>query len=89
MSQADDLHKGRTKGQRNIVPQDEEETNETLDEAINSNLREKTEERLIFRKVPFLLWIVGSLILIVTIYLVYTLALGYFGVLKKGNKQVR
>jgi hypothetical protein len=51
------------------------------------NLREKTEDRMVFRKVPFALWIVGTLILITAIYLLYTLALGYFGVLYKGPKQ--
>ena len=52
----------------------------------NINLKEKTKDILIFRKVPYPLWIVGTLILITTIYLVYTLALGYFGVLNKGPK---
>jgi len=51
------------------------------------NLREKSDDRMVFRKVPFALWIVGTLILITAIYLLYTLALGYFGVLYKGPKQ--
>lgn len=50
------------------------------------NLREKTNDRIIFRKVPYPLWIVGSIIFITSIYLLYTLALGYFGVLYKGPK---
>ena len=60
------------------------------DEAIELqmiNVREKTDERIVFRKVPFALWIVGTMILITAIYLLYTLALGYFGVLYKGPKQ--
>jgi hypothetical protein len=51
------------------------------------NLREKSDDRMVFRKVPFSLWIVGTLILITAVYLLYTLALGYFGVLYKGPKQ--
>ena len=51
------------------------------------NLREKTEDRIVFRKVPFALWIVGTMILVTAIYLLYTLALGYFGVLYRGPKQ--
>ena len=51
------------------------------------NIREKTEDRMVFRKLPFALWIIGSLILVTAIYMLYTLALGYFGVLYKGPKQ--
>ncbi len=51
------------------------------------NLREKTDDRMVFRKVPFALWIVGTVIMTTAIYLLYTLALGYFGVLYKGPKQ--
>jgi len=50
------------------------------------NLRERTNNRIIFRKVPYHIWIVGALIFIAAIYLVYTLALGYFGVLNKGPR---
>lgn len=51
------------------------------------NIREKTDDRMVFRKVPFALWIVGTMILGTAVYLAYTLALGYFGVLYKGPKQ--
>ncbi|CDW82308.1 UNKNOWN [Stylonychia lemnae] len=51
------------------------------------NLRERTNNRIIFRKVPYHIWFVGALIFIASIYLVYTLALGYFGVLNRGPKQ--
>lgn len=50
------------------------------------NLREKSDDRMVFRRVPFALWIVGTMILITAVYLLYTLALGYFGVLYKGPK---
>ena len=50
------------------------------------NLRERTDDRIVFRKVPFALWIVGTMILITAIYLLYTLTLGYFGVLYRGPK---
>ena len=41
---------------------------------------------MVFRKVPFGLWIVGTMILVVAAYLTYTIALGYFGVVNKGPK---
>lgn len=70
---------------------DENERNNTAaEEALDLkaiNIREKTDDRMVFRKVPFALWIVGTMILITSIYLLYTLALGYFGVLYKGPKQ--
>ena len=50
------------------------------------NLKEKTDDRIIFRKIPFPLWIIGSIVFITSLYLLYTLALGYFGVLYKGPK---
>jgi hypothetical protein len=45
-----------------------------------------SDDRIVFRKIPFALWFVGSAILILSTYLLYTLALGYFGVLYKGPK---
>lgn len=68
--------------QRSGVKIDEEEAIELR--AIN--LRERTDDRIVFRKVPFALWIVGTMILITAIYLLYTLTLGYFGVLYRGPK---
>lgn len=53
----------------------------------NINIREKTDDRMVFRKLPFALWIIGTLILVLSVYMLYTLALGYFGVLYKGPKQ--
>lgn len=50
-------------------------------------MKERTEERIIFRKLPWPLWIVGSLILITAIYLLYTLVLGSFGVFDKNKKE--
>lgn len=64
----------------------EEEKEDELIEIKDIDLKENTKDRMIFRKVPFSLWIVGTIIFIVAIYLLYTLALGYFGVLYKGNK---
>ena len=68
--------------QRSGVKIDEEEAIELR--AIN--LRERTDDRIVFRKVPFALWIVGTMILITAIYLLYTLTLGYFGILYRGPK---
>jgi hypothetical protein len=45
-------------------------------------LKEKTDDRIIFRKLPWPVWIVGMLILGLSIYLLYTLVLGSFGVLE-------
>jgi hypothetical protein len=42
---------------------------------------------MIFRKIPFALWIVGTLILMVDIYLINTLAMGHFGVFKPNGKK--
>jgi hypothetical protein len=70
--------------------EDEEAAKRRMEDEINLrdiNLREKTDDRMVFRKVPFALWIVGTMILVTAIYLLYTLALGYFGVLYKGPKQ--
>jgi hypothetical protein len=70
--------------------EDEEAARRRKEDEINLrdiNLREKTDDRMVFRKVPFALWIVGTMILVTAIYLLYTLALGYFGVLYKGPKQ--
>eukprot|EP00347_Sterkiella_histriomuscorum_P023260 403335334 len=66
-----------------IIKQDEDDFYDIQ----NINLREKTKDRLIFRKVPYHIWLVGALIFIVAVYLVYTLALGYFGTVNKGIKQ--
>lgn len=43
------------------------------------NLREQTSDRIIFRKLPIALWIVGSVIFILSIYLLSTLIIGSFG----------
>ena len=85
--------KRRARGEYKIHDreEDDEERAKTREEEEiylrDINLREKTDDRMVFRKVPFALWIVGTLILITAIYLLYTLALGYFGVLYKGPKQ--
>ena len=45
----------------------------------NINLKESSEERLVFRKFPISLWVVGSIVTLAGIYLVYHLALGHIG----------
>ena len=75
---------------KNDDEEDEEAAKRRKEDEINLrdiNLREKTDDRMVFRKVPIALWIVGTMILVTAIYLLYTLALGYFGVLYKGPKQ--
>ena len=45
----------------------------------NINLREKTSDRVIFRKLPIALWVVGVVIFLITIYLMASLIVGSFG----------
>ena len=42
----------------------------------NCHLREESERRLVFRRFPYILWLVGSIIDIAGIYLIYHLAIG-------------
>ena len=52
------------------------------------DLKENSRDRIIFRKVPFPLWIVGSLIFVAATYLVFTVGFGKFGVPQKpGSKK--
>lgn len=44
------------------------------------DLRENSKDRIIFRKVPFPLWSVGSLIFVGACYLAFTVGFGKFGV---------
>ena len=60
------------------------------DEAIDLaqiNVREASDTQLIFRKLPFAIWIFGSLICLMGLYLIYHLALGHYGVLFKGFRE--
>ena len=45
------------------------------------NVREANDHILVFRKVPFHIWIAGLCIIIASLYLIYHLALGKYGVL--------
>ncbi len=56
------------------------------DEGIN--LKESSEERLVFRKFPLAAWISGGVVSIVGLYLIFHLSFGHFGkVLTKGSVQ--
>jgi hypothetical protein len=80
--------KGSFKGSDYLQSVHQEEIDEDLAlELRHVNLKESTQHRIVFRKIPYHLWIVGICIFIVAIYLISTLALGYFGVLYKGKKQ--
>ena len=60
------------------------------DEAIDLaqiNVREASDTQLIFRKLPFAIWIFGFLICLMGLYLIYHLALGHYGVLFKGFRE--
>ena len=53
----------------------------------NINLREVGQERLVFRRLPWRMWIVGGVIMLLGLYLIYHLALGTWGVLFKGYQE--
>ena len=50
------------------------------------NLREATDTRLVFRRIPVLIWLSGTLITVASVYLLYHLALGQLGVLFNGYR---
>jgi len=45
------------------------------------NIQEINEHRLIFRKIPYVIWLCGIFILLSGLYLIYHLTLGHLGVL--------
>ena len=51
------------------------------------NVREVSETRLSFRKIPFIIWTAGTIVIITALYLIYHLALGHYGVLFKGYRE--
>lgn len=62
--------------------------NEEMGELARVGVREFTEERLTFRKIPWIVWLAGSIVNIIALYLLYHLALGHWGgVLFKGYNE--
>ena len=60
------------------------------DEAVDLasiNVKEESQNHLIFRNIPFGVWFFGFLILLSGMYLIYHLALGHLGVLFKGYRE--
>lgn len=53
----------------------------------NINLKEKSRDRLVFRKFPFTLWIVGTVVILSSMYLIYHLAFASWGVLFEGYRE--
>jgi len=51
------------------------------------NVKESSDHILVFRKVPFHIWIAGMCIVIASLYLIYHLALGKYGVLFQGYRE--
>ena len=51
------------------------------------NIRESTDSRLSFRKIPFVIWTLGTFVCITALYLIYHLALGHYGVLFEGYRE--
>jgi hypothetical protein len=59
-----------------------------MGELARVGVREFTEERLTFRKIPWIVWLAGTIINIISLYLIYHLALGHMGgVLFKGYQE--
>ena len=50
-------------------------------------MKEKSQDRLIFRKFPFTLWIVGTVVMVSALYLIYHLAFATWGVLFDGYRE--
>ena len=51
------------------------------------NVRQANEHLLVFRKVPCHIWIAGLCVIIASLYLIYHLALGKYGVLFQGYRE--
>ena len=49
-------------------------------------IREASDNRLSFRRLPCVVWVAGTAIIVVALYLLYHLALGEFGVLFEGYR---
>lgn len=50
-------------------------------------IRESSDNRLTFRRLPCVVWTCGILIIVAALYLFYHLALGHLGVLFKGYRE--
>jgi hypothetical protein len=50
-------------------------------------IKEASDDRIVFRKMPLAIWLAGSMIVAMSLYLIYHLALGQFGVLFDGYRE--
>ncbi|CAI2378589.1 unnamed protein product [Moneuplotes crassus] len=50
------------------------------------NLQEGSDRKIVFRKYPFAMWIIGTFILILAIYCLYHITLGFLGTVVDGYK---
>ena len=50
-------------------------------------IKEASDRRIIFRRLPLSVWVAGLLIIISSLYLIYHLALGQYGVLFDGYRE--
>jgi hypothetical protein len=85
-----DFENNQQEDEENRDSEDGRGSNEDEDQPIeihDIDLRESSSNRIIFRKIPFSLWIVGSIIFIASIYLLYHVALGSYGVLFNGMQE--
>ena len=83
-----DSEAGRNRGEINDDDSnDEYSTGVVVNIEENINLKEKSQQRLVFRKFPFTLWICGTAIVFTSIYLVYHLAFATWGVLFEGYRE--
>ena len=51
------------------------------------NCKEATENRIIFKRLPCMIWFAGTVIILAGVYLIYHLALGHYGVLFQGYRE--
>ena len=51
------------------------------------NVKEANDNVLVFRKLPYTIWIIGLFVCLCALYLIYHLALGHLGVLFEGYRE--
>jgi hypothetical protein len=51
------------------------------------NCKEASDTRIIFKRLPCMIWFAGTVIILAGTYLIYHLALGHYGVLFEGYRE--
>merc|ERR1712032_547823 len=76
------MYKGELMLNKKYLSKDDE-----AGELASINCKEATENRIIFKRLPCMIWFARCLIILAGVYLIYHLALGHFGVLFKGYRE--